>query len=338
MTSFPLGFGLYQHASDPGSAHRSLTDLKETVWSTAILDQLTDFFVILDSDGRVKYTSPSAFAVAGYSAVQLHGALFRALLHPDDRETFVSELRETVALISPFRMFYRFRKKDGSHVVLEAVGHAHVASATHIQSSTEQSPQCQAVFIAARPYPTVAESILDSFLEYKVENERLRKHFVEHIVLKSKLTDAHGKSLQRKEPQTDNRRPHIAELTSASASRQDSSIADSSTTELDAATFIPALRPEAVEFSVAGVLDGCLLRASRADILEMLIGLPDVAEEPGCDTKGRDGGLLLVKGDAGITMPLKEPRQRQRKRKQNKQGHTCTDCGKPDETDYQFCS
>lgn len=261
MTCFALGFGLYTH-SRIGLFWVVADFAKDTtIWPAAIADRLADYLVILDTNGQIQYTSPSGFAMAGYSAVELHGSLFCELLHPDDQDVFVSEFGETVTLGSPFRMFYRLRKKDRSDVVLEAAGHAHIASAI-VQATTEQSAQCEAVFIAARPYPTAASSILDTFLEHNIENERLQKHFVgSQEASKASLARVPDDSVQRKELLTGNTASHGAGLLSTSAFYQDRVVSESLLIEHDAATIAPGFGRKPMN---------ALLRACWADLYQPL--------------------------------------------------------------------
>jgi hypothetical protein len=92
---------------------------------------------------------------------------------------FVAEMNESIASGTPLRLFYRLRRRDGSYGVFESVGHAHIAAAKFAPNPHNQSPFCQAVFVMSRPYPTRNTALLDSFLEHKVENERLRRRIAE---------------------------------------------------------------------------------------------------------------------------------------------------------------
>src|SRR5437016_879485 len=73
-------------------------------------------------------------------------------------------------------MFYRFRKKDNSYVILETNGHPHF-SETHPHMQGSVTPK--GFFMMARQYPTKNAGLLDSFLEYKIEHERLTRRIAE---------------------------------------------------------------------------------------------------------------------------------------------------------------
>ena len=59
------------------------------------------------------------------------------------------------------------------------MGHAHIAPAKFAPTPNNRTPFCQAIFMMARPYPTKNAALLDSFLEHKIENERLKRRIAE---------------------------------------------------------------------------------------------------------------------------------------------------------------
>ena len=152
---------------------------KRRNWSAKVMEELKDLLQILDSDGRIKFVSPNVQSLTGYSTDEIRDMLLRDLIHPDDVGVFVAEMNESIASGQPLRMFYRFKKRNGSYAIFESVGHAHVAAARFAPNPHNQSPFCQAVFVMSRPYPTRNAALLDSFLEHKMENERLRQRIAE---------------------------------------------------------------------------------------------------------------------------------------------------------------
>jgi len=61
----------------------------------------------------------------GFTSEELAGGLTRwvDLIHPDDREAFHREARRTAEERVPFRLQYRLRRKNGTHLVVEDTGH-----------------------------------------------------------------------------------------------------------------------------------------------------------------------------------------------------------------------
>ncbi|CAI4218559.1 unnamed protein product [Parascedosporium putredinis] len=100
-------------------------------------------------------------------------------VHPDDVGLVLAEMNESIATGESMRIFYRFKRKDGTYVIFEAVGHAHIAAPRFAPNPLNRSPFCQAVFVMSRPYPTKSSGLLDSFLEHKMENDRLRRRIAE---------------------------------------------------------------------------------------------------------------------------------------------------------------
>ncbi|KAL2018552.1 hypothetical protein VTK56DRAFT_594 [Thermocarpiscus australiensis] len=162
------------------STPSSVTEFtKRRNWRAKVVEELQDLLQILDANGRLKYVSPNAEHLTGYKPSELHEVFLRDLLHPDDVGVFTLELDESIASGTPFRVFYRLRKKFGNYAVFESVGHAHIADGKFAPHPDKQTPFCQAVFMMARPYPTKNAALLDSFLEHKMENERLKRKIAE---------------------------------------------------------------------------------------------------------------------------------------------------------------
>lgn len=314
------------------SASNGLTEFtKRRNWPAKVVEELRDFLQILDASGRIKYTSRSITEVAGYDAEDVREIFLKDLLHPDDQGLFVAELNESIASGNPLRLFYRLRKKDGAYTIFEAVGHAHVAAAKFAPNPSNQSPFCQAVFMMARPYPTKNASLLDSFLEHKIENERLKRRISE--LRREEEHDAYEASRQR---------------TMSSSARSDGSASElggSSTTSFKTTGFglpshsnVPgSLTRENLEGSSNVVRQDSLRDKmarfegpSHGDTIEMLTGLRYAEGERSHGITTGNTSPSLVTGDAGIAMP-KDPDGRAAEKKKRRlkavDEYVCTDCG-----------
>ena len=175
----PTGFGVHL----PPSVGSTLTEFtKRRNWSQQVVEELKDFLHILTPDGRLMYVSPSTKALTGYDGSELVGKFITSFIHQDDTGMFLREFHESIASGNPLRFFYRFRKQDGSYMIFESQGHPHFSS-EHASSFTSGGSQgvsfCRGFFMMARPYPTKNASLLDSFLEHKIENERLKKRIAD---------------------------------------------------------------------------------------------------------------------------------------------------------------
>ena len=89
----------------------------------ALTEHASDVVTVLNPDGTVRYRSPSATRIVGYAPEELAGVNDFDLVHPDDRgpllELFAQGLQTPGAAATAV---YRYRHKDGSYRVFEAVG------------------------------------------------------------------------------------------------------------------------------------------------------------------------------------------------------------------------
>jgi PAS domain S-box-containing protein len=134
-------------------------------WPYKILGELRDFLHVLSPSGRFLFCSPSCLEITGYATNELVGQNITNFIHVDDVDSFIRDFNLSVHSKS-LNLFYRFRKKDDKFAVFEVNGHPYFADQTN-------TPKC--FFMMARPYPSKAISLLDSFLELKLENELLTK-------------------------------------------------------------------------------------------------------------------------------------------------------------------
>ncbi|HKZ50735.1 MAG TPA: PAS domain S-box protein, partial [Dehalococcoidia bacterium] len=91
----------------------------------SLTQNASDLVAILESDGTIRYCSPSHERVLGYKPEELESRNVFELLHPDDAPSVIDAF--TQALKSPGLtppIEFRFRHKDGSWPVLEAIGNS----------------------------------------------------------------------------------------------------------------------------------------------------------------------------------------------------------------------
>ncbi|POR34486.1 Cutinase palindrome-binding protein [Tolypocladium paradoxum] len=340
--------------SPPGSFPQSslssgstLTEFtKRRNWPAKVVEELKDFLHILDANGRIKYASPSVLGVAGYTAEQILDVFLKDLIHPDDQGVFVAELNESIASGNPLRMFYRFKKKDGSYAIFEAVGHAHIAGAKFAPNPNNQSPFCQAVFMMARPYPTKNAGLLDSFLEHKIENERLRRRIAEL----RREEEADADEAQRQWAQSQEGRSDVTPSTEAGASsvapflRSGSTATDRTMTQSDRDALNIALTRENLEGAVAGNRPDSLRDkmaryegTSHTDTIEMLTGLRYMEGERSRGITTGNASPTLIRGDAGIAIAVdRDSRPGEKKKKlKTSEEYVCTDCGTLDSPEWR---
>jgi PAS domain S-box-containing protein len=315
---------------------------KRRNWPAKVVEEIRDFLQILDADGRVKYVSKSVQDVSGFAEDEIRNVFLKDLIHPDDQGVFVSELNESIASGNPLHIFYRFKKKDGTYSIFEAVGHAHIAAAKFAPSPNNQSPFCQAVFIMARPYPTKNSSLLDSFLEHKIENERLKRRIAE-LRREEEADDADDAQRQssytisRSAATPSNATP--SEFTGTSHTPFYQRTAETASPgSADAYMSNGALTRENLEGpSGRGRSDSLVDKMVRyegtdphVDTIEMLTGLRYIEGERSRGITTGERSPTLIRGDAGIAIPKDRDGRLGEKKKKLKasEEYVCTDCGK----------
>ncbi|KAJ4862752.1 GATA zinc finger domain-containing protein [Trichoderma breve] len=300
------------------SSSNPLTEFtKRRNWPAKVVEELRDLLQILDSNGRIRYVSPSITALAGYTTEEVQDTFLKHLIHPDDQGVLVAELHESIATGNPLRMFYRMKKKDGTYAIFEAVGHAHIAAARFAPNPNNQSPFCQAVFMMARLYPTKNAALLDSFLEHKIENERLRRRIAEL----RREEEAEAEEAQRQWAQSREGRSDITPSEDAGRSSSTAYAASNLPTDMSMSS---------------GNTDGALTRKNledvTADTIALLTGI-----ENGERMSNGNRSPTLIKGDAGIAMPMDRDSRSGDKKKKLKlaEEYVCTDCGTLDSPEWR---
>ncbi|PSR94517.1 hypothetical protein BD289DRAFT_480510 [Coniella lustricola] len=336
-------FGASQPAQLPGGS--TLTEFtKRRNWPAKVVEELKDLLMILDQNGRVKHASPSVNSLTGYTVDELKDRLLREFIHPDDCALFLSEFNECIATGNTSRLFYRMRKKDGSYAIFESVGHAHIAAARFAPNPNNQSPFCQAVFMMSRLYPAANAQLLDSFLEHKMENERLRRRIAElkreEAAEMEEATRSWRQSQEGRSDVTPSEDTAMTPLTHVTSSAYRN----------DAAAMPPPERPNPRNIALTREnLEG-VTASNRADsirdkmaryeginTIEMLTGLryQDGERARGVSTGARSP--TLIKGDAGIAIPIdRDPRTGEKKKKLKvAEEYVCTDCGTLDSPEWR---
>ena len=100
---------------------RSLREREE--YFKSLIEQAMDIIAVLDAEGAIRYASPSVFPLLGYVPEELVGRRMLDLVHADDAGTTLRVFAEGVATGKGGRLLeLRFRHKDGSYRILEAIG------------------------------------------------------------------------------------------------------------------------------------------------------------------------------------------------------------------------
>lgn len=336
----PTGFG----APSLNPSGNTLTEFtKRRNWSQRVLEELRDFLHILTPDGRILYVSPSCLALTGWDPAQLVGSFIGDFIHPDDSGIFVKEFNESIASGNPLRFFYRFRKTDDSWIIFESHGHPHLSSEGNAYAPPS-SINCRGFFMMARPYPTKNAALLDSFLEHKIENERLTKRITELRREEQEETEAQDRHWGNKAEGHSSVTPSDAQARTESDSHASAaynampppakpSASNTALTRQNLNEALAASKPDSINDKMARY-EG----ANHLETIEMLTGLRYRDGERSQGISTGDASPLLIRGDAGIQISVdRDGRSSSDKKKKLKMAdeYVCTDCGTLDSPEWR---
>ncbi|KAL1302277.1 hypothetical protein AAFC00_002696 [Neodothiora populina] len=329
----PTGFGIA-----PQNGNSALTEFtKRRNWSQRIIEELKDFLHILTPDGRIVYVSPSARTLTGYAQQQLVGRFIGEFVHPDDSGIFMREFNESIASGNALRFFYRFKKEDGTYVIFECDGHPHISTDIHAAYNTSAvapiSTLCKGFFMMARPYPTKNAALLDSFLEHKMENERLMKRIAD---LKREEVEENAQQERQWQEHSSNTPLQQAREgdMSESASRVPDSLIDAPSQTDYQDSVLSAQQPDSIADKMSRY-EG----SNHLETIEMLTGLRYRDGERSHGISTGDTSPALIRGDAGIAILLDRDRDGHQKEKKKKlklaDEYVCADCGTLDSPEWR---
>jgi len=347
----PTGFGM-----QAPSGTSTLTEFtKRRNWSQRIIEEIKDFLHIMSPDGRILYVSPSCKALTGYESSQLTGKFMIDFIHPDDSAIFWREFNESIASGNVLRFFYRFKKDDGSYMIFECDGHPHLSSdgASFTQTASGKTlqtlGQCMGVFMMARPYPTKNAALLDSFLEHKMENERLMKR-IEELKKEEKEENAEQDRLFRTQAAsplgTTSQSPMRSTSRTQGEGRSETpdyqgmpppakpSISNTALTQQNLNSVISAQRPD----SIADKMSRYEANSTHLEGIELLTGLRYRDGERSHGISTGDTSPALIRGDAGIAILLDRDRdglKKEKKKQKVADEYVCADCGTLDSPEWR---
>jgi PAS domain S-box-containing protein len=337
----PTGFGA-QTTLGSGSTLTEFT--KRRNWSQKVVEELKDFLHILTPDGRIVYISPSGKQLTGYPQDELVGKFIVDFIHPDDSGIFVREFNESIASGNPLRFFYRFRKQNGEYTIFESHGHPHLTSEAAAFGPNNAAGFCRGFFMMARPYPTKNAGLLDSFLEHKIENERLTRRIADLKREEAEEAEDQQRHWMKKRDGRSDVTPSDDADNTGSAST--STVVPSQPPNPDVLAMPPPARPSSLNTasltrqnladanasSKPDSINDKMARyegATHIETIEMLTGLRYQDGERSQGISTGDQSPALIRGDAGIAIPVDKDARAGDKKKKIKVAdeYVCTDCG-----------
>ncbi|KAG8961541.1 blue light receptor [Tulasnella sp. 419] len=133
--------------------------------------------LVLSNSGKVLFYGEAAKELLGWKDDVVNSQI-TDLLHSEDEAAFVTHFNTCLMTRTELSIFVRLRSDlplspgTTQWPMFEVKGHPYF-------SPNGDTIDCKCVFAAARPYPSRNTEVLDSFLELKVENERLRERLLE---------------------------------------------------------------------------------------------------------------------------------------------------------------
>lgn len=264
------------------------------------------------------------------------------------------EFNESIATGQPLRLFYRFQKTDGTYAIFETNGHPHIGEAPQFGPSAIQSV-CKGFFMMSRPYPTRNAALLDSFLEHKIENERLLKRISE--LRKEEYEEHQQQQRQRQQypgartdsgtagsSMTSNVGNDTPMTTAQTPNSSDNMPPPAKPTQQQTSAALTRQNLDRMEQSSLAKADSIRDKMARfegathMDTIEMLTGLRYREGERSKGISTGDTSPALIRGDAGVPIPIdKESRHTSEKKKKQKiaDEYVCTDCGTLDSPEWR---
>ncbi|KAI9889459.1 MAG: blue light receptor [Vezdaea aestivalis] len=353
----PTGFGA-QAALGGGSTLTEFT--KRRNWSQRVLEELQDFLHILTPDGRLIYVSQSCKALTGHNPEELVNKFIMNFIHPDDSQIYMREFNESIASGNSLRFFHRFRKPDNSYAIFESHGHPHLTSdAAAYGVSGAGAGFCRGFFMMSRPYPTKNAALLDSFLEHKIENERLVKRISD---LKREEKDEYEAATRHAQKKAEGRSDITpSETIPTESGRTPGSASMSPAYTQDYGSMGPPAKPASAMHANGGLLTRQALDEKNAssapdsiydkmarsegsktvESIEIHTGLHYGLGERARDisTGGKSPRVELITGDMGIPVPTEKDRNgngdKNKKKMKVADEYVCTDCGTLDSPEWR---
>ncbi|KAL0092366.1 GATA-type zinc finger transcription factor [Phycomyces blakesleeanus] len=153
---------------------QAMTEFTQHInWPLNILQELRDIVHVLSPKLCILVCSQASIELLGYQPSELVGHLFTEFIHDGEAEVFVREYYAAMSAMKSLRICYRMLRKDGKYIIMETKGHF----------------KQNRFFGSARCVPTRPARILDTFLDYKMENEILKRK-IAFLRLNIRDTDA----------------------------------------------------------------------------------------------------------------------------------------------------
>ncbi|EJD02231.1 uncharacterized protein FOMMEDRAFT_29301 [Fomitiporia mediterranea MF3/22] len=152
---------------------------KRKKWTDILVSELPDtVLLILDTDKEIQYVGPNTTDLLGWQVEELVDTDVLDIVNDDDKRHFNNHLQNSLSSRQDLSCHARLKckpvdeeKQDSQKELLfEVRGHA---------LYTPNDNECKCFLVVAKPYPSRNMAVLNTFLELKIENERLTQRLKE---------------------------------------------------------------------------------------------------------------------------------------------------------------
>lgn len=161
---------------------------KRKRWADLLINELSDAIIfVLSSNAKVWFCGRAIIELLGWRDTELIDRNFLDFVNAEDQQAFHVAFQDSLHTRKEMNAYIRLQCKNGfavqhipqSQVLFELKGYP-------LYLENETSPRC---FLAvAKPYPSRNVAMLNTFLELKIENERLQRRLAELRVRTSSPT------------------------------------------------------------------------------------------------------------------------------------------------------
>ncbi|KAI6132010.1 white collar 2 type of transcription factor [Pisolithus croceorrhizus] len=152
---------------------------KRKRWADLLINELSDAIIfVLSGDAKVWFCGRAIIELLGWRDTELIDRNFLEFVNAEDQQAFHVAFQDSLHTRKEMNSYVRLQCKNGfamqhypqSQVLFELKGYP-------LYLENETSPRC---FLAvAKPYPSRNVAMLNTFLELKIENERLQRRLAE---------------------------------------------------------------------------------------------------------------------------------------------------------------
>ncbi|KAG9318635.1 white collar 2 type of transcription factor [Chiua virens] len=152
---------------------------KRKRWADLLIHELSDAIVfVLSSDAHIWFCGRAVWELLGWSDTELIDRPFTDLVNLEDQLAFHVAFDESLRTRAEMNSYVRLKARSPitaqnipqSEILFEVKGYPYFIE-------NELAARC--IFAVAKPYPSRNIAMLNTFLELKVENERLQKRLAE---------------------------------------------------------------------------------------------------------------------------------------------------------------